>query len=706
MREENGRIAFLQGERRAQENLKNDLVRRIKMLEYALKQERTKFHKLKYGTDLKFEDSKADAVANEEEKNAGPLPNEEIGDLTWRQGRQLLRQYLHEIGYTDTILEVRSARVRSLMDHLSFGKATSAAKDESNKGKPEASRKLNETQPSYDRADNMIAADDESAGAEDTIMSEFNFLAIEDDSEENGATYFEEGGNDDDDNVDGLPTSFDDIMFDNSKDASIAFMRTAESGTDDSMITIIEDAMAVSPEEAAARALDEFNFLVAEDNEIEADESTADKNAAKNRSEKLGLGNLEMQSEWNVDASAIEKLKEQYKKERKSKKVLKRPTRSSLQAMLVNLGEDEGSFSSKGFGGPGGDFGNPDMEQPGLRGVRPFSASKPIVLGDESVEGAISLGDLAGLSISNEAEALNNESASSGIMPQHKTWTLKYTLRSHFDCVRSLAFHPYENLLVSASDDQTLKLWNLQQKGSKRNMQPEIEPLYTYRGHRIEKGSLPGHTDAVWSIAVHPDSEHIISCSADGTCKLWRPGTLATPLIATFTANEDDGIPTSVTFLRNDCNQMAVSYTSSQTIIFDLHTAKPILRLNCAQSYDGTLKSQINKITSHPTLPLLITGHEDRFIRFFDTNSSQLVHSITAHMDAVTSLAIDPNGLYLISGSHDCSIRLWNIERKSCIQEMTAHRRKFDESVHDVAFHPSKPFVASSGADSVVKVYV
>lgn len=34
------RIAFLQGERKGQENLKIDLVRRIKMLEYALKQER------------------------------------------------------------------------------------------------------------------------------------------------------------------------------------------------------------------------------------------------------------------------------------------------------------------------------------------------------------------------------------------------------------------------------------------------------------------------------------------------------------------------------------------------------------------------------------------------------------------------------------------------------------------------------------------
>src|ERR1700754_4426199 len=31
------------------------------------------------------------------------------------QGRQLLRQYLQEIGYTDTIIDVRSNRVRSLL---------------------------------------------------------------------------------------------------------------------------------------------------------------------------------------------------------------------------------------------------------------------------------------------------------------------------------------------------------------------------------------------------------------------------------------------------------------------------------------------------------------------------------------------------------------------------------------------------------------
>lgn len=33
-------VSFLQGERRGQENLKKDLVRRIKMLEFSLRQER------------------------------------------------------------------------------------------------------------------------------------------------------------------------------------------------------------------------------------------------------------------------------------------------------------------------------------------------------------------------------------------------------------------------------------------------------------------------------------------------------------------------------------------------------------------------------------------------------------------------------------------------------------------------------------------
>lgn len=63
------------------------------------------------------------------------------------------------------------------------------------------------------------------------------------------------------------------------------------------------------------------------------------------------------------------------------------------------------------------------------------------------------------------------------------------------------------------------------------------------------------------------------------------------------------------------------------------------------------------------------------------------------------------NNIFLLSG-HDCSIRLWNLDSKTCVQEITAHRKKFDESIHAVVFHPSKPYIASAGADALAKVFV
>lgn len=91
------------------------------MLEYALKQERAKFHKLKHGTELQQGDMKPPVIDMEESEED---IEEELGtdqsyvpvsNSTWKQGRQLLRQYLQEIGYTDRIIDVRSTRVRALL---------------------------------------------------------------------------------------------------------------------------------------------------------------------------------------------------------------------------------------------------------------------------------------------------------------------------------------------------------------------------------------------------------------------------------------------------------------------------------------------------------------------------------------------------------------------------------------------------------------
>lgn len=54
-----------------------------------------------------------------------------------------------------------------------------------------------------------------------------------------------------------------------------------------------------------------------------------------------------------------------------------------------------------------------------------------------------------------------------------KTWNPKFTLRSHFDSIRSLAFHPQEPVLVTASEDHTLKMWNLQKTAPAKKYESE-----------------------------------------------------------------------------------------------------------------------------------------------------------------------------------------------------------------------------------------
>ena len=49
-------------------------------------------------------------------------------------------------------------------------------------------------------------------------------------------------------------------------------------------------------------------------------------------------------------------------------------------------------------------------------------------------------------------------------------YSLFFLNRSHYDCIRSLRFHSTEPLLITASDDETLKLWNINKTQSTKSM--------------------------------------------------------------------------------------------------------------------------------------------------------------------------------------------------------------------------------------------
>lgn len=771
------KISFLQGERRGQENLKNNLIRRIKMLEVALKQERVKYSKLKFGAEsnqneLKLPSATTNNENDDENTENGsfsiaqhPILNKEntTGSST-KQGRQILKQYLQEIGYTDTIIDVRSARLRTLLGLKSNSQNNSAlnllANSQHQPHAPNDPYDVNDplanlingnkqllqlsTDLNNKRNNNItnglnvnevhkMLQMNETDAQSMLMMTNLDFMSQK--NVKNGPKSKMNGENEDEDmnEADDLTTEPQSKVT--TQNNNYNYSKTINQQLDDAET---EDA------------LKEFSFLSNEASEDSSSDAGSDG------------------SDWNVDKDQLNKLTEQYKKDRKSTKNAKqqqqqqqptapsnassqRPNKATLQAMIANLNENTEQENKSGA--------NRSTDgQNGTSNVN-FSNSTKLFLEDDGFASDSNLGELSRISVNNSN--LNMSTSDDTIVDQtlsKKSITNKFSLRGHFDSVRCLAFHPSESALVTGSEDQTIKLWNLDKSSmsNKKNSNADIESVYTFRKHSssvlslvlsangdymLSSGldsqiylwnmpnfetidqydayspsvfvkSLNGHTDAVWSMALVDNT--LCSISADSTIRVWNPFSIdeldeaSSSSVKCFNESKEEGCPTSIDFINNDKSRIVTSFEGSHHNIYDLETSKVTCRFDYS---DGSANTYCYKVLSHPettncSSSLILSAHEDKKIRFFDINSGKLVHQMVAHQDACSDLAIDPTSFYLLSGSHDCSLRLWNLDNKNCIQEMTAHRKKNDESIHCIAFHPTKPFIASGGADAIVKIYV
>ncbi|XP_005720931.1 striatin-4 isoform X1 [Pundamilia nyererei] len=666
-------VAFLQGERKGQENMKQDLVRRIKMLEYALKQERAKHQKLKTGNDQSPGDKKPETEADQLPNGPAESDSEPANQMSWKEGRQLLRKYLEEVGYSDTILDMRSKRVRSLL-----GRSSPEANG------PPPSESCPEPEPRAGGESLLVRQIEEqikrNAGKESSkervggsVLDKIPFLhGCEDDDEDDS---------DEEDEFQGMATDCIDGPRKNKK--SRVKMGSEPMTTD-------MDPEDEEDEDDSEDALNEFDFLGSgEDGE--------------------GAGEARISG----DGRELEN------------------RRNKLQGMMSDFPPKPTpppSVSGQARSGEGGALG--------------FSSD--VFIMDAVGGGDMNLGELADLTVANDNDL--SMDLQDNREEFKKTWNPRFTLRSHFDAIRALTFHPSQAVLLTASEDGTLKLWNLNKAmHSKKNAALDVEPIYTFRAHSgavlsltmgedgescysggldgsircwkmpdlnvdpydnydpgIESSVLAGHEDSVWGLTYSAVHHRLASCSADGTIRIWDPQN-SSPCMSVFNKEREHGTPTSVAFVATDPNQVVVSFDGGETLLYDLNTEQSVTMLD-TQTKDGS--ELINRVVSHPSEPISITAHENRTIRFLDNKTGKVVHSMVAHLDAVTCLTTDPKGTYLISGSHDCSVRLWMLDNRTCVQEITAHRKKHDEAIHDVAFHSSQPFIASAGADALAKIFV
>ena len=108
---------------------------------------------------------------------------------------------------------------------------------------------------------------------------------------------------------------------------------------------------------------------------------------------------------------------------------------------------------------------------------------------------------------------------------------------------------------------------------------------------------------------------------------------------------------------------------------------------------------QINQIRAHPTENLIACAMEDKNLVLVDPRQENAVSRFIAHTEGVSSVVFHNNSC--ITGSHDGSVRIWDLGTRQCVQEFTAHRKKYDESVCNLDCIGDS--LLSCGADALIK---
>jgi len=213
------------------------------------------------------------------------------------------------------------------------------------------------------------------------------------------------------------------------------------------------------------------------------------------------------------------------------------------------------------------------------------------------------------------------------------------TLKGHSQFVQAVAFHPTQpNWLISAGRDRQIILWDCQTR--------QIIRTFT------------GHTQQIHAISFSPDGTQIASASADKTIKLWN---LAGELLSTINAHR--------------LAVYAIAFHPSQPLIASASADTTL----CLWNLDGELirtyighTQAVRAIAFSPSGQLLASGGEDKTIRLWDVTSGECQRILAGHSWSVSTLAFTSNN-HLISGSWDNTLKVWQVDTGETIAQLTGH---------------------------------
>ncbi len=243
-------------------------------------------------------------------------------------------------------------------------------------------------------------------------------------------------------------------------------------------------------------------------------------------------------------------------------------------------------------------------------------------------------------------------------------------LTGHANFVHAVAFDPQDSdILVSGSRDRTLKRWYLP------------KPCVTH--------TLTGHTQPILAVAFTPDGQQIVSGSADKTLKFWDSQTGA--LNRTLTGHR---LAVTAIAMIPGAPPLIASASADATIkLWDLATGALV------QTLTGHTAA-IRAIAVSPNGTWLASGGEDRTIRLWNLVTQQ-ERCLPGHSWPVAALQFMPDGKTLVSGSWDHSLKLWCVNTGQVLEQLTGHT----DSVSSIAIAPAGYPIVSGSHDATLKIW-
>jgi WD40 repeat protein len=189
------------------------------------------------------------------------------------------------------------------------------------------------------------------------------------------------------------------------------------------------------------------------------------------------------------------------------------------------------------------------------------------------------------------------------------------TLEGHSNVVRSVAFSHNSTWLASASDDKTIKIWDVSS------------------GACLQ--TLEGHSDRVWSVAFSHNSTWLASASFDKTIKIWD---VSSGVCLQTLEGHSDGVM-SVAFSHNSTWLASASW--DKTIkIWDASTSV------CLQTLEGHSDVVTSVAFSHNST-WLASASWDKTIKIWDVSSGVCLQTLDCDGRPLYSISFDATGSYL-----------------------------------------------------------